>query len=116
MFSALAVDHINCPRSVGPLGGATHHGVAGVPGDGPFVEIWFRIRDELIEDGAYRTYGCPTSIACSSIAVQILTGRSLEKARQLNHEDLVALIGTVPEGKEDCPPRVISAIQEALKD
>lgn len=114
MFTALAQDHVRNPRNVGQLEMATHYGVAGVPGEGPFVEIWLRIEGDLIVEATYRTFGCPTTIASSSLAVFLAKGRSPDTAKLISPEDLCLLVGQIPEGKEDCPPRVISALRSAL--
>ena len=110
----MALSHINNPRNVGPLDGATHYGVAGVPGDGPFVQMWFMIEGKTIRKGTYKTYGCPTSIASASLIAELVTGKSVEAALSLTETDIKALLAYVPEGKEDCPPRVIHAVQSAL--
>ena len=114
MFSAMATAHINEPRNVGPLEGATHYGVAGEPGEGPFVQLWFDVADQVIKRGAYKTYGCPTSIASSSIVAEILQGKSVDVALSIAEEDVIALIGYVPEGKGDCPKRVVDALKNAF--
>lgn len=115
MFSALATAHIQEPRNVGKLEDATHYGVAGVPGEGPFVELWFRINTDHIQQGTYRTYGCPTSIASASLVAELLTGKKLEVARRFDESDLKVLLGEIPEGKGDCPGRAIAALRNALE-
>lgn len=115
VFSLLARDHIENPRSCGEMPGATHYGVAGVPGDGPFVELWFALESETIKDASYRTYGCPTSIASAGIATTLLRGKTKSVALSFSESDLHVLVGEIPEGKGDCPGRVISAIQDAFK-
>ena len=110
----MALSHINNPRNVGPLEGATHYGVAGVPGDGPFVQMWFIVENETIRQGTYKTYGCPTSIASASMIAELVAGKSVETALSLTERDVIALLAYVPEGKGDCPPRAIRALQNAF--
>ncbi len=114
VFSSLAQEHIQNPRNVGAIPDATHYGVAGVPGDGPFVELWFKVAGDTIEHGSYRTYGCPTSIASSSVVVDLVRNRPVAVALSINEHDIKNLIGEIPEGKGDCPPRVVAALQSAL--
>ena len=116
MFSTLAADHIQNPRNRGRLEGATHRGVAGVPGDGPYCVLHLIIEDGVIRKATYETYGCPTSIAAGSLVVQLVTGRPVERALQLEPSDLLALMAPIPEGKEDCPPRAIAALRNALEE
>lgn len=114
MFSALALDHINTRRNIGPMEGSTHYGVSGVPGEGPYVELWFRVADSSIEECRYKTNGCPTSIASASVVASLLAGKSVQVALSVNEHDIAVLLGEIPEGKEDCPQRVVDAIQAAL--
>jgi len=99
---------------VGPLNGATHYGVAGEPGEGPFVQLWFLVEGETIRRATYKTFGCPTTIASSSLMAELLTGKPVQVALSIEESDIVALIGNVPEGKEDCPRRVVAAIADAF--
>ena len=112
----MALSHINNPRNVGPLEGATHYGVAGVPGDGPFVQLWFIVDGDQIQRGSYKTYGCPTSIASASMIAELVAGKSVETALSLTEADIRALLAYVPEGKEDCPPRAVCALQSAFDE
>jgi nitrogen fixation NifU-like protein len=114
MFSPLALDHIQNRRNVGEVEGATHKGVAGVRGEGPFVELSFKVSNDRIEHCRYQTNGCPTSIASASIIASILVGRTISEALRVDEDDIRHLLGSLPEGKEDCPRRVVSAIQHAL--
>ena len=68
MFSALAAEQIAVPRNVGPLEGAPPQGIAGVPGDGPHMILWFQVENGHIQRAAYATYGCPAAVASGRIA------------------------------------------------
>lgn len=110
----MALSHINNPRNVGPLEGATHYGVAGVPGEGPFVQMWFKVEGGQIKRATYKTYGCPTSIASASMVAELVAGKPIETALSITETDIKALLAYVPEGKEDCPPRVVAAVHQAF--
>jgi nitrogen fixation NifU-like protein len=115
VFSSIAIEHIQNPRNVGQMVDATHYGVAGEPGEGPFVQLWFRVEGSVIEKCQYKTYGCPTSIASASLVAELLKGKTIEIAKTLDESDIRTLLAHVPEGKEDCPGRVITAIQIAFE-
>ncbi|MCW3052735.1 MAG: iscU [Chthonomonadales bacterium] len=116
MFSALAVDHIAVPRNVGPLEEATHKGVAGVPGDGPHMILWFEVADGCIQRAAYATYGCPAAVASGSITATLLTGRTIEQARLLTADMVIRVLQGLPEGKEDCAQLAATAVQNAFRE
>jgi nitrogen fixation NifU-like protein len=116
MFSALAADHIAVPRNVGPLEEATHRGVAGVPGDGPHMILWFQVENGCIQKAAYATYGCPAAIASGSITATLLTGRTVEQALRLTAEDIIRVLQGLPEGKQDCAQLAATALQNAFQE
>jgi NifU-like protein involved in Fe-S cluster formation len=100
MLSAVAADHVQRPRNQGPLETATHYGVSGSPGDGPYVELWLEVEGGTVCKAAYRTHGCPSSVAASSLLCQLATGRELERVKELTGEELLLVLGGLPEGKE----------------
>ena len=116
MFSALATEHIAVPRNVGPLAEATHQGVAGVPGDGPFMILWFQVENGKILKAAYATYGCPAAVASGSITASVLTGRTVELALRLTAEDIIRILQGLPEGKEECAQLAATALQNAFRE
>lgn len=119
-LSALAAEHVSCPRNVGPLDGATHDGIAWapwmMPGDGPYIKLWLTVDPASlrITATAYQANGCPSSIACGSMVAQVLSGRSVEEAMRLEPKDLCLLLGGLPEGKEYCAEMAVSALRQAL--
>lgn len=115
MFSPLAIDHITVPRNVGPLEGATHKGIAGVPGDGPHMILWFRVEEGRIQQAAYATYGCPAAVASGSITATLLAGRTIDQALLLTAEGIILILQGLPEGKEDCAQLAITALQNAFQ-
>lgn len=100
MLSAVASDHVQRPRNQGLLEGATHYGLSGSPGDGPYVELWLEVRNGTIDRAAYRTHGCPSSVAASSLLCRLSAGRELEKIQALTGDELLLVLGGLPEGKE----------------
>ena len=116
MLSPLAAEHVHNPRNVGPLEGATHQAACGSPGDGPYVVIWLEVEDEKIMRAAYSTHGCPSSVAASSMACQIATGRTLAQARLLTGDDLLLILGGLPEGKERFAHMAAKALLNATEN
>jgi nitrogen fixation NifU-like protein len=113
-WSDTVQDHVSNRRNVGPLETATHLGVAGTPGDGPYMQLWFEVRDGRILRAAYQTYGCIAAIACGSITATLLTGLPVERALLLTAHDIDRVLGGLPEGKEHCPKLAIDALHRAF--
>jgi nitrogen fixation NifU-like protein len=115
MYSSIILDHFHNPRNTGPLEGATHYGVAGTPGDGPCMELWFRVKDDKIVEAAYRTYPCPAAIACGSVVAELAKNRSIEQIAPLTAADIARLLGGLPEGKSHCAELSEAALAAALR-
>ena len=115
MYSELAQEHITNPRNPGPLEEATHKGVAGAPGEGPYMILWFVVRDGVILQAAFQTYGCAAAVASGSITTTLLTGRTVEQALRLTAADIDLVLGGLPEGKEHCPRLAADAVYLALQ-
>lgn len=114
MFSATVNDHVANPRNCGEMQDSTHYGQCGIPGEGPYVQIWLRIESGLILRASQKTNGCPSQIASASITAQLLTGRTVERALLLEPHDIELILGGLPEGKGHCPQMVVDALQQAL--
>lgn len=116
MFSPAVLDHFYNPRNTGEVDGATHYGQFGIPGDGPYVQLWLKVEEGVITKTGYETYGCPASVGCASMLAEVLVGRSLETAGKIDARDLTLLLGGLPSGKGACADGVIAALRGALED
>lgn len=114
MLSPTIIDHFYNPRNSGSLDEATHKGVAGSPGDGPYVILHFHVESGVIRAARYETYGCPVVVTCASIVAELFQGKTVEQAWRLEQSDLELLCGGIPEGKSYCPELTIKALRDAL--
>ena len=111
MLSAIAAEHVSFPRNAGRIDNATHLGVGGVPGEGPYVRLWLTIEEGNVKQVSYECNGCPSSIAASSMVAQLATGRSLQHLSKLEPSDLLLLLGGLPEGKEHYAELAVQALE-----
>ena len=116
MLSPLAADHVQRPRNVGPLEGATHEGCCGEPGDGPFVKFWLHVDEDMITHAAYQTHGCPSSIASASMLAQLAIGHPLNWSQEITAKDLLTILGGLPEGKEKFADMAVRALKSASQN
>jgi nitrogen fixation NifU-like protein len=114
MLSPIAANHVQRPHNIGPLEGATY-GCSGVPGDGPWIEIWLCLETNVIKDAAYRTHGCPSSIASGSMLCDLVRGRTCEQASLIEATDLLIILGGLPEGKGHFASMAVEAVKIALE-
>ncbi len=116
MLSDRVQDHVARPRNVGELADANRLGIAGVPGDGPFVKIWLKVEGDTILKATYETNGCPSSVGCSSALCELSVGRKLDNMKLLKPRELELYLGGLPEGKGYYAELAIQALRAAMED
>jgi nitrogen fixation NifU-like protein len=114
VLSPLAAEYAQRANNRGPLESSTHVGRYGSEGGGPYMILWLEIKDEVIRAVAYQTYGCPAAMACGSITCALVKGRDVDEAMRLTAEDLIYVLGGLPEGKGECAKYAIVALRDAL--
>ena len=115
VLSPIAAEHVQSPRNAGRIEDATHVGVGGTPGEGPYVRLWLVLDGDMIRRAGYECNGCPSSTAAASMAAQLLAGRTRERALRLEPHDLLLILGGLPEGKESYAAMAVEAVREALE-
>lgn len=114
VFSEQALDHVARPRNRGEMPDADRTGTAGSPGDGPYVQIWLKLDSETVVAASYETNGCPSSTACASMLCELAIGREMKKLKQLEPGELIAVLGGLPEGKEQYAGLAVAAMKNAI--
>jgi NifU-like protein involved in Fe-S cluster formation len=112
MYSERLMAVFNAATHRGELPEATHRGVGGTPGCGPYITLLFRVEDGVVKQARFDTYGCPTAIACAEIVCTMSEGQALAQLPAVTPEDLSLLLGGVPRGKEHCPALAVQALTE----
>lgn len=115
MFSEVVQDHFYNPRNTGPLENATHQAVIGMPGDGPYMELWFQVETATIRRATYRTYGCPAAVASASLIAELSTGRSISTLLSITCADILKLLGDLPPNKIECAQMAVDAVHRAFR-
>jgi NifU-like protein len=107
-------DHFARPRNVGRLASASSRGRGSNPACGDTLEIEIRSAEGRVEDARFMAHGCSSVIAVASLAVDTIRGQSLDSARGLELESLVATAGGLPENRRHALAVVARALNEAL--
>jgi NifU-like protein involved in Fe-S cluster formation len=113
VFSERLMRLVHASAYRGTLEEATHYGQAGVPGEGPYLQLWLRVEGEVVVAARWQTYGCPAAMACGEAVCQVGEGRRLALLQTLTAPDVARLVGGVPEGKEHCPKLAAQALAQA---
>ena len=103
------------PSKRGGLAGADFAGIAGEPGEGPYVHIWLKVDENVVTQANFETNGCPSSIACASAFCHLAKGRDLDCLRLLTAPELLTFLGGLPEGKECYADLTISSLMNLEK-
>jgi nitrogen fixation protein NifU and related proteins len=117
-YSDKVVDHYNNPRNVGSFKKEEKDvgtGVVGAPECGDVMKLQIRVEDDKIVDAKFKTFGCGSAIASSSLATEWLKGRTLAEAEKIKNTDIVQELN-LPPVKIHCSVLAEDAIKAALAD
>ena len=117
MYTEKVLDHFSNPRNMGEVEGANGVGTVGNAKCGDIMQISLRINDEgIIEDVGFKTFGCGAAIATSSMATEMIKGKSIEEAMQLSNSAVVEALEGLPPAKIHCSVLAEEAVKAALED
>ena len=119
MYSDKVIDHYDNPRNVGKLDGTDETGgtgLVGAPACGDVMQLQIKVSpDGIIEDAKFKTFGCGSAIASSSLLTEWVKGKSLEEANQIKNTDLAQEL-SLPPVKIHCSVLAEDAIKTAILD
>jgi nitrogen fixation NifU-like protein len=117
MYTEQVMDHFKNPRNVGEIKDADGVGEVGNAKCGDIMKIYLKINDEgVIEDVKFLTFGCGSAIASSSMATELIKGKSVDKAVELTNKAVVEALGGLPKAKVHCSVLAEQAVKSALYD
>ncbi len=117
-YGEKVIDHYQNPRNVGTLDkskSTVGTGLVGAPECGDVMRLQIEIEDGIITDAKFKTFGCGSAIAASSLATEWLKGKSVEEAAKLDNMDLVEEL-SLPPVKIHCSVLAQDAVQAAIND
>lgn len=115
-YSDVVIEHFMCPRNVGMIMDANGEGTVGDPECGDFLSIYIKVKNNIIEDISFLVFGCPASIATSSMTTELVKGKTIEEALKLTEDDIVNALCGLPENKKHCSNLGIKALRQAIDD
>lgn len=116
MYSEKVLDHFRNPRNVGKIEDADGIGRVGNPVCGDVMVMYLRIRNDRIEDARFETFGCGAAIATSSMATELIKGKTIEEALQVTNRAVVEALDGLPPHKMHCSVLAEEAIKAAIED
>ena len=116
LYSDIVIDHFQNPRNVGIIANPEASAKLESPVCGDLMEIYLKIDRDQIEDVKFRTFGCGAAIASSSMATEMIKGKSVAEALSLTDEQVAEALGGLPAQKMHCSNLAAGAIHQALTD
>jgi len=117
MYTEKVLDHFQNPRNVGELEGANGVGLVGNAKCGDIMQMFIKVNeDEVIEDVSFKTFGCGAAIATSSMATEMIKGKTVEEALQLSNAAVVEALEGLPPQKIHCSVLAEEAVKAAIED
>jgi nitrogen fixation NifU-like protein len=116
MYNEKVMDYFYNPRNAGELEDANAVGEVGNAQCGDIMQVFLKIEDDVIKDVSFRTFGCGAAIATSSIATEMIKGKTVDEALALSNKDVVEELGGLPPAKLHCSVLAEEAIKEAIKN
>lgn len=116
MYNEKVMDYFYNPRNVGEIEDANAIGEVGNARCGDIMQVFLKIEDNIIENVSFKTFGCGAAIATSSIATEMIKGKSIDEAMKLSNKDVVKELGGLPSAKLHCSVLAEQAIKKALEN
>ena len=116
MYSDKVMDHFTNPRNVGEIEDANAIGQVGNLKCGDIMKIYMKIEDNIIEDIKFKTFGCGAAVATSSMATELVKGKTVEEALDLTNQAVAEALDGLPPIKMHCSVLAQEAIHAAIAD
>ncbi|MCI8353189.1 MAG: Fe-S cluster assembly scaffold protein NifU [Clostridia bacterium] len=116
MYSEKVVEHFTKPRNVGEIENADGVGQVGNPVCGDIMKIYLKIENNIIVDVKFKTFGCGAAIATSSMATELIKGKSVNEALELSNKAVVEALDGLPPVKLHCSVLAEEAVKAAILD
>ena len=115
-YSQKVMDHFMNPRNVGEIENADGVGIVGNPVCGDIMKMYLKIEDNVIKDAKFKTFGCGAAVATSSMATELIIGKTLEEALDITNSTVAEALDGLPPVKMHCSNLAQQAVKAAIED
>ena len=116
MYSEKVMDHFTNPRNVGEIEDANGVGQVGIAKCGDIMKMYMKIENDVIVDVKFKTFGCGAAIATSSMATELVKGKTIDEALGLTNKAVMEALDRLPPVKVHCSVLAEEAISAAIQD
>ena len=115
-YSKKVMDHFMNPRNVGVIENPDGYGKVGNPVCGDLMEMYIKVEDDIIKDIKFKTFGCGSAIATSSMVTELAIGKSIDEALKITRNDVANELDGLPPQKMHCSNLAADALHAAIDD
>lgn len=115
-YSEKVMEHFQDPKNMGEMEDADAVGEAGNPVCGDMMKIYIDVKDDIIQDISFKTFGCAAAIATSSMITELAKGKRLKEAYHISREDVAGELDGLPDAKMHCSNLASDALKETIKN
>ena len=115
-YSKKVMEHFMNPRNVGTIENPDGYGKVGNPVCGDLMEMYITVKDDIITDIKFQTFGCGSAIATSSMVTELAKGKHTDEAMEITRGDVASELDGLPPQKMHCSNLAADALHEAVKD
>ncbi len=116
MYTEKVMDHFEHPRNVGKIENPDGIGKQGNPVCGDVMELTIKVKDDIIDDIKFRTFGCCAAIATSSMVTELVKGKTLDEAERISKQTVAEALDGLPPAKMHCSNLAADALKDAIRD
>ena len=116
MYTEKVMDHFKNPRNMGEIPDADGVGTVGNPVCGDLMTIYIKVKDNRLEDIKFKTFGCGSAIATSSMITELAKGKTLEESLKISRANVADSLGGLPPVKMHCSNLAADALHAAIED
>jgi len=115
-YSQKVMEHFMHPRNVGQIENANGVGHVGNPICGDIMELYIKVKDNIIVDAKFKTFGCGAAIATSSMVTELVKGKTIEQALEISNKTVAEALDGLPPVKMHCSMLAEEALKLAIED
>ena len=115
-YSKKVMEHFMNPKNVGSIENPDGYGKVGNPVCGDLMEIFIKVKDDIITDIKFKTFGCGSAIATSSMVTELAKGKHVDEAFKITRNDVADELDGLPPQKMHCSNLAADALQAAIKN
>jgi len=115
-YSKKVMEHFMNPRNVGTIENPDGYGKVGNPVCGDLMEMYITVKDDVITDMKFQTFGCGSAIATSSMVTELVKGKTVDEALKISNRAVIEALGGLPHIKMHCSVLAEEALKSAISD